>query len=195
MDRARSEERRKMAAACAACWVAETAELAWARIRPEPATPRGRLMSSALPEKAVPPARHASPESPESSDATGRALRIFLWHVHGSWTTSFVQGPHRYFVPVLPVRWTSLGLALIEAMLLGMPVVALATTEMPEAVPPDAGVASTRIDVLASGLRRFVADPEAAAVCGKAARAWALERYGLERFLLDWDRLLGEVVR
>src|SRR3954449_10993603 len=34
-----------------------------------------------------------------------------------------------------PIRWTSLGLSLIEAMHLGMPVVALATTEAPEAVP------------------------------------------------------------
>ena len=42
-----------------------------------------------------------------------------------------------------PIRWTSLGLSLLEAMHLGMPVVALATTEVPEAVPPEAGVVST----------------------------------------------------
>ena len=36
-------------------------------------------------------------------------------------------------------RWTSLGLSLIEAMAIGMPVVALATTEAVVAVPPDAG--------------------------------------------------------
>ena len=23
-------------------------------------------------------------------------MRILLWHVHGSWTTAFVQGPHDY---------------------------------------------------------------------------------------------------
>lgn len=40
-------------------------------------------------------------------------------------------------------RWTSLGLSLLEAMHLGMPVVALATTEAYEAVPPGAGVLST----------------------------------------------------
>ena len=34
-----------------------------------------------------------------------------------------------------PVRWTSLGLSLLEAMHLGLPVVALATTEVVEAVP------------------------------------------------------------
>src|ERR671938_804 len=47
-----------------------------------------------------------------------------------------------------PIRWTSLGLSLLEAMHLGMPVVALGTTEVHEAVPPEAGVVSTRLDVL-----------------------------------------------
>ena len=27
-------------------------------------------------------------------------MRILIWHVHGSWATSFVQGPHDYLVPV-----------------------------------------------------------------------------------------------
>ncbi|GAA2900679.1 glycosyltransferase [Streptosporangium fragile] len=92
-----------------------------------------------------------------------------------------------------PYRWTSLGLSLIEAMLLGMPVVALATTEAVEAVPPEAGVVSTRVGTLAAALEAFVTDPAAARQAGKAARVAALERYGLERFLSDWDRLLGRV--
>lgn len=93
-----------------------------------------------------------------------------------------------------PIRWTSLGLTLIEAMHLGMPVVALATTEVPAAVPPEAGVVSNDPAVLAAALRRLVDDPEQAAVMGKAARAAALERFGLERFLRDWDAVLDEVV-
>jgi hypothetical protein len=92
-----------------------------------------------------------------------------------------------------PIRWTSLGLSLIEAMHLGMPVVALATTEAPEAVPPQAGVISTRVDALAAAARAFLADPARAREAGAAARATALERYGLERFLADWDDLLEEV--
>jgi Glycosyl transferases group 1 len=94
-----------------------------------------------------------------------------------------------------PVRWTSLGLSLLEAMHLGMPVVALATTEATEAVPPEAGVVSTRVDVLADAVRRLARDPEQARVMGKAARAAALARYGLDRFLADWDRILDEVRR
>jgi Glycosyl transferases group 1 len=98
-------------------------------------------------------------------------------------------------VYVHPIRWTSLGLALLEAMHLGMPVVALATTEVVEAVPPRAGTVSTQVDVLADAVRGFVADPDRAREAGEAAREAALERYGLERFLADWDRLLEEVVR
>lgn len=93
-----------------------------------------------------------------------------------------------------PFRWTSLGLSLIEAMYLGMPVVALATTEVVEAVPPGAGVVSTRLETLAEAVRVLVCDQGEAAALGKAAREAALERYGLGRFLADWDRVLLEAV-
>jgi hypothetical protein len=89
-----------------------------------------------------------------------------------------------------PIRWTSLGLSLLEAMHLGMPVVALGATEAYEAVPPAAGVVSTKLDVLIAALRRLVADPAEAAARGAAARAAALERYGLARFHADWDAAL-----
>jgi glycosyltransferase involved in cell wall biosynthesis len=96
-------------------------------------------------------------------------------------------------VYVHPMRWTSLGLSLLEAMHAGMPVVALATTEAPRAVPPEAGVISADPEELFAATRRFLADAEDARITGKAARAHALERYGLGRFLADWDELLAEV--
>jgi hypothetical protein len=92
-----------------------------------------------------------------------------------------------------PVRWTSLGLSLLEAMHVGMPVVALATTEVVEAVPPEAGDVSTDVDRLTAALRRLVADPDEARERGRAAREAALARYGLARFLADWDRVIAEV--
>jgi hypothetical protein len=92
-----------------------------------------------------------------------------------------------------PIRWTSLGLSLLEAMHLGMPVVALATTEAPEAVPPEAGVISTDVDVLAAAVERYMADPDLARETGRAARRAALARHNLRRFLADWDELLEEV--
>jgi hypothetical protein len=94
-----------------------------------------------------------------------------------------------------PIRWTSLGLSLLEAMHLGMPVVALATTEVVAAVPPGAGVISTRIDLLADALRAFIADPGLAQHVGVAARAASRHRYSLDRFCTDWDQLIKEVSR
>ncbi|MGW1161566.1 glycosyltransferase [Streptomyces sp. NPDC002519] len=91
-----------------------------------------------------------------------------------------------------PMRWTSLGLALLEAMHLGMPVVGLATTEVVEAVPHGAGTLSTRPDVLARTARHYLHEPEAAAADGARARQAALGRYGLKRFLADWERVMAE---
>jgi glycosyltransferase involved in cell wall biosynthesis len=93
---------------------------------------------------------------------------------------------------VHPYRWTSLGLSLVEAMHLGMPVVAVATTEAPEAVPAAAGIVTNRLDRLTEGLRRLAAEPARARRMGEAARRYALERYGLARFLSEWDQLLQE---
>ncbi|QFZ18073.1 glycosyltransferase [Saccharothrix syringae] len=92
-----------------------------------------------------------------------------------------------------PVRWTSLGLSLIESMHLGMPVVALACTEVVRAVPPEAGVVSTDVDDLVRGLAGLVADPALAREKGKQAREFALANYGLDAFLRAWDRLLTGV--
>ncbi|GAA2699856.1 glycosyltransferase [Micromonospora olivasterospora] len=89
-------------------------------------------------------------------------------------------------------RWTSLGLSLVEAMSMGMPVVALASTEAVAAVPPEAGALSTRVDALLATARRFLDDPGSAERAGAAARRAARDRYGLDRFLADWDRLLEE---
>jgi glycosyltransferase involved in cell wall biosynthesis len=94
-----------------------------------------------------------------------------------------------------PIRWTSLGLALLEAMHLGMPVVALATTEVPIAVPREAGVISTDVGELCDALAVLRADPHRARIMGKAARAYALARYGLPKFLAAWDDLLQSVAR
>ncbi|VXB94447.1 Glycosyl transferases group 1 [Arthrobacter sp. 9AX] len=96
-------------------------------------------------------------------------------------------------VYVHPMRWTSLGLSLLEAMHLGMPVVALAITEAPRAVPPEAGVVSADIDELLRCAQRLVANPDEARRRGLAAREAALERYSLGRFQGRWDELLADL--
>ncbi|WP_461188908.1 glycosyltransferase [Arthrobacter sp. Z4-13] len=96
-------------------------------------------------------------------------------------------------VYVHPMRWTSLGLSLLEAMHLGMPVVVLAATEAPRAVPPEAGAVSADVDELLRCARQLVANPEEARRRGVAARQAALDRYGLGKFQDRWDELLADL--
>lgn len=90
-----------------------------------------------------------------------------------------------------PIRYTSLPLALIEAMALGLPIVALATTEVPEAVPDGvAGFVSNDRGKLLEGMRLLLDDPALAVEMGRRAREIAAERFGIERFVRDWERAL-----
>ena len=91
-------------------------------------------------------------------------------------------------------RWTSLGLSLLEAMHLGMPVVGLDTTEIRRAVPPEAGVLSNDPAELRAAVAALLDDPDEARTRGVHARAWALAHYGLEAFLDRWDSVLDDVV-
>ena len=93
-----------------------------------------------------------------------------------------------------PVRWTSLGLSLLEAMFLGMPVLALATTEVSRAVPPGTGVTSTDPDELRAAASQLIADPDGARELGAAGRAHALQAYSLENFLERWNTVLDDTV-
>lgn len=95
---------------------------------------------------------------------------------------------------VHPNRWTSLGLSLIEAMHMAMPVLVLATTDAPRTVPADAGAIATDVDELVRASRLLLEDPDEARRRGVVAREAALERHALARFTADWDDLLDRVV-
>ncbi len=99
---------------------------------------------------------------------------------------------HRVYVH--PMRWTSLGLSMLEAMLLGMPVVALGTTEAFEAVPAGAGTVSTNVDRLVAATRALLGDADLARAQGEVARRAAVARYGLDRFLSDMDQVFAAAV-
>jgi glycosyltransferase involved in cell wall biosynthesis len=99
---------------------------------------------------------------------------------------------HRFFLN--PIRYTSLGLSVIEAMMVGLPIVGLATTEMPTVIVNGVnGWLETRPERLVEVMRRLIAEPELARQWGNAARRTATERFGIERFAADWDRLLTRV--
>lgn len=86
-----------------------------------------------------------------------------------------------------PARYTSLGLSVIEAMMVGLPIVGLATTELVTIVEPGrTGFIDTDPDQLVEGMRVLIADRQVAAEMGQRGRALALERFHIDRFVADW---------
>ena len=87
-----------------------------------------------------------------------------------------------------PIRYTSLPLAVIEAMTIGMPVVALATTELPTVIQHGkTGYLSCDLSELIGHMRVLLADPDLARALGERARQIARQRFGLARFIRDWN--------
>src|SRR2546430_11148865 len=86
-----------------------------------------------------------------------------------------------------PIRYTSLPLAVIESMTIGMPIVALATTELPTVVEDGvSGFVSCDMEKLVEGMKFLLAHPQAAAEMGGQTKQVAHKRFGLERFIHDW---------
>ncbi len=105
-----------------------------------------------------------------------------------------IETRYRFFFN--PIRYTSLPLAVVEAMALGLPVVALATTEVPCAVLNGVtGFVSNNLDELREGMRRLLADPGLAHRMSSQARAFAREHFGIERFVRDWEVAFANALR
>jgi hypothetical protein len=93
-----------------------------------------------------------------------------------------------------PVRYTSLGLALIEAMLVGQPIVGLATTELSTVIRSgENGFIDNRPTALAEVMQQLLRDPGLARSWGERGRTLARERFGIDRFVADWMQALHEV--
>lgn len=93
-----------------------------------------------------------------------------------------------------PIRYTSLGLAVCEAMTAGLPIVALATTEMSSVVENGvSGIVDTRVETLIDGMRQLLAKPKEAKRLGVGARRTAQTRFGIERFVRDWNAVFEDV--
>jgi Glycosyl transferases group 1 len=100
----------------------------------------------------------------------------------------------RYRFYFHPVRYTSLGLALLEAMLVGLPVVGLATTELVTIVANgESGFIETNVSRLIEPMQRLLADPAEARRIGAAGRRLVAERFDIRRFARDWERAFAEV--
>ncbi len=103
-----------------------------------------------------------------------------------------LEATHRFFFN--PIRYTSLGLSVLEAMVVGLPVVGLATAELATVVEDGvSGYASTDVRRLIEDMRHLCEAPEEAARLGEAARAHALDRFNIDRFREDWLETLTQV--
>ena len=93
-----------------------------------------------------------------------------------------------------PIRYTSMGLGVIEAMMVGLPIVALATTEMATVIRDgENGFIDTNAERLVERMRILLKDPELARALGQEARRTALRRFAIERFVADWNRAFAHV--
>jgi Glycosyl transferases group 1 len=101
----------------------------------------------------------------------------------------------RYRFLFSPMRYTSLPLAVVEAMSIGMPVVALGTTALPEVIQDGVnGYISTDPETLIERMKALIADPDLARTLGERARETARERFGMDRFHGAWDDALHEAI-
>lgn len=90
-----------------------------------------------------------------------------------------------------PVRYTSLGLAMLEAMMLGMPVLCFAVTEHPRIIQDGlTGFATNDLAALVARMQLLLGDPGLAAEIGRNGQRLAEERHNIQRFIRDWDRVL-----
>ena len=103
-----------------------------------------------------------------------------------------MEARYRFFFN--PIRYTSLGLAVCEAMMLGVPVVGLATTEMPAVIENGvSGFVDTSVPRLVDRMRDLLADASLARRLGEGARRAARARFDIRRFARDWDQAIREV--
>ena len=103
-----------------------------------------------------------------------------------------LEARYRFFFN--PIRYTSLGLSVLEAMMAGLPIVGLATTEMVMAIENEvSGFLHTDVSRVIERMRALLDDPADARRLGEGARRTAEERFNIRRFARDWDLLLREV--
>jgi glycosyltransferase involved in cell wall biosynthesis len=101
---------------------------------------------------------------------------------------------YRFFLN--PIRYTSFGLAVCEAMMIGIPVVGLATTEMPVVFKDGVnGIIHTDIDYLVRQMNKLLDDREYAISIGKEGQKTVRERYNIDRFTGDWENLFRHVIK
>lgn len=95
-----------------------------------------------------------------------------------------------------PIRYTSHGLAVCEAMMLGIPVIGMATTEMPTVINNNVnGYIHSDISKLIEKMKTLLNNQQLAVNMGIEGRKTALERYNIKRFVSDWELTFKQVIQ
>lgn len=103
------------------------------------------------------------------------------------------QARYRFFFH--PVRYTSLGLAVCEAMMIGLPIIGLATTELVTVIENGvSGYVSTDVRELVHQMRELLANPAKARQLGDGAREQARSRFNIQRFARDWGEAFEHAI-
>ncbi|ASZ13827.1 glycosyltransferase family 4 protein [Chitinophaga pendula] len=101
----------------------------------------------------------------------------------------------RYRFYFHPARHTSLGLSVCEAMISGLPVVGLATTELATVIDNGyTGFIHTNLRYLVDKMKILLEDQQLARRIGEAGQISARERFNIERFVKDWHTVFTSVI-
>jgi glycosyltransferase involved in cell wall biosynthesis len=104
----------------------------------------------------------------------------------------YLASKYRFFFN--PIRYTSLGLSICEAMMVGLPILGVATTELVTVVTNGAtGYVDTNIAALILQMQDLIKNPSKARKMSAKAKAYATKRFGIKRFARDWEQVFEEV--
>lgn len=94
-----------------------------------------------------------------------------------------------------PIRHTSLGLAVLESMMTGLPFVGIAATEYVTVVKNEvSGFIHTNIDYLIEKMKLLLSDKTLAKQLGAAGKETVAERFNINRFTKDWEETFRQVI-
>ncbi len=95
-----------------------------------------------------------------------------------------------------PIRYTSLGLSVCEAMMTGVPIIGLATTEMSVTIKNNySGFIDTNVNALIQKMEMLLNDRDKAKELGEGAKETAFEKFNIERFKRDWLETFNTVIK
>ena len=94
-----------------------------------------------------------------------------------------------------PIRHTSLGLAVLEAMMIGMPMVALATTEYVTVIKNyQTGFIDTDVDYLVHKMQLLLSNKKWAADIGQKGKQYVEDRFNIYRFTEEWESIFETAI-